>query len=74
MSVTQWFQSQATDFYDTGIQKLVPWYDTVSIPEANMLKNSSTLAVSVSINVSIKLWFVSVNGAKETYFVDVLRN
>jgi hypothetical protein len=30
--VTQWFQSQAADFYDTGIQKL--------IPVANMLKNS----------------------------------
>ena len=27
MSVTQWFQSQAADFYDTGIQTLVPWYD-----------------------------------------------
>ena len=23
----QWFQSQAADFYDTGIQKLVPRYD-----------------------------------------------
>ena len=27
MVVTQWFQSQAADFYDTGIQKLVPRYD-----------------------------------------------
>ena len=27
MSVTQWFQSQAADCYDTGIQKLVPRYD-----------------------------------------------
>ncbi|PNF33163.1 hypothetical protein B7P43_G13585 [Cryptotermes secundus] len=27
MVVTQWFQSQAVDFYDTGIQKLVPRYD-----------------------------------------------
>ena len=43
-----------------------------SIPEVNMLKNSSTLAVSVPINVPIKLAFVSVNGPKETYFVDVL--
>jgi histone-lysine N-methyltransferase SETMAR len=25
--VAQWFQSQAADFYDTGIQKLVPRYD-----------------------------------------------
>ena len=27
MSVTEWFQSQAADFYDTGIQKLVPRRD-----------------------------------------------
>ncbi|PNF35627.1 hypothetical protein B7P43_G01883 [Cryptotermes secundus] len=27
MVVTQWFQSQVADFYDTGIQKLVPRYD-----------------------------------------------
>jgi hypothetical protein len=27
MVVTQWLQSQAADFYDTGIQKLVPRYD-----------------------------------------------
>ena len=26
MNVRQWFQSQAADLYDTGIQKLVPWY------------------------------------------------
>ena len=44
----------------------------VPIPELNMLKNSSTLAVSVPINPSIKLGFVSVNGPSETYFVDVL--
>ena len=25
--VSEWFQSQAADFYDTGIQKLVPRYD-----------------------------------------------
>ena len=37
-----------------------------------MLKNSSTLAVSVPINVSIKLDLVSVNGSRETYFVDAL--
>jgi hypothetical protein len=42
----------------------------VSILVANMLKNSSTLAVSVAINISMKLCFVSVNGPRETYFVD----
>ena len=51
------------------------WYHSmtnVSITEVNMLKNSSTLAVSVPINISIKLGFVSVNGPRETYFVDAL--
>ena len=38
MNVTQWFQSQATDLYDTGIQNLVPRHDTVSIPEVNVEK------------------------------------
>ena len=37
-----------------------------------MLKNSSTLAVFVPINLSIKLGFVSVNGPGKTYFVDAL--
>ena len=48
-------------FYDTCIQTLVPRYEKISIPEVNMLENSSTLAVSVSINLSIKLSFVSVH-------------
>ena len=38
-----------------------------------MLKNKSRLTVSVPINLSIKLGFVSVNGPRETYFVDALR-
>ena len=36
-----------------------------------MLKNSATLAVSVPINISIKLGLVSVNEPRETYFVVV---
>ena len=42
----------------------------VSILEVTMLKNSLTLAVSVAINLSKKLGVVSVNGPRETYFVD----
>ena len=34
----------------------------VSIPEVNMLKNSSEFAVFVPIKPSIKMCFVSVNG------------
>lgn len=45
----------------------------VSIQVANMLKNSWTLAVSVAINISMKLCFVSVNGPRETYFEDAPR-
>ena len=72
-SVTQWFQPQAGDFYDTGYKSWTHDMTNVSIPEVNMLKNSSTLAVSVAINLCIKLGFVSVNILRETYFVDVLR-
>ena len=46
----------------------------VSIPEVNMLKNSSTLAVPVPINLSIKLDFASVNGPRDIYFVDTPRS
>ena len=58
--------------YDTGIQKLVPRCEKVSIPEVNVLKNSSMLAVSVLINGSVKLGYVFVNGTVETYFVYAL--
>ena len=37
-----------------------------------ILKNSSTLAVSVPVKISIKLGFVSVNCLRETYFVETL--
>ena len=47
MSVTQWFQSQAAEFYDRGYRSWSHDMINVSIPEVNMLKNSSTLAVSV---------------------------
>ena len=69
----QYFQSQAADFYDTGYKSWPHGMTNVSIPEATMLKNSLTLAVSVPINLSIKLGFVSVNGPRETYFVDAIR-
>ena len=71
VSVTQRFQSQTAKFYDTGYKSWFYGMTNVSIPELNMLKNSSTLAVSGPINLSIKLGFVSVNGPRETYFVDV---
>ena len=70
--VSQWFQSQAAEFYDTGYKRMSHGTTNVSIPEVNTLKNISTLAVSVPINLSIKLSFVSVNGLGETYFVDAL--
>ena len=60
------------DFYDTGYKSWSHSMTNISIPEVNMLKNSLTLAVSVAINVSTNLGFVSVNGHRETYFVDTL--
>ena len=71
MIVTQWFQFQAADFCDTGIQSWPHSMTNVSVPGVNMLKNSSTLAVSVPINLSIKFGFVSVIDPRETYFVDM---
>ena len=47
MSVTQWFQSQAADFYNTGHKSWSHCITDVSVPKANMLKNSSILDVSV---------------------------
>ena len=44
----------------------------VSILDVKMLKNSSTVVVSVLIDLSIILGFVSVNRHRETYFVDAL--
>ena len=45
----------------------------VSISEVTMLKNTLTLVVSVPRNLFNKFGFVSVNGRRETYFVDALR-
>ena len=55
------------------IQKLSHGMTNFSISEVNMLKNSSTFAVSVPMNLSITLGLVSVNSPKDTYFVDMLR-
>ena len=57
MSDIKRLQSQASDFSDTGIQKRSLILTNVSIPEVNTLANSSTLPVSVPINLSIKLCF-----------------
>ena len=38
-----------------------------------MLKNSSTLAVYVPVNLSLQFGFVSVNGRRKPYFVDAPR-
>ena len=49
--VTQWFQSQAADYSDTGYKSWSHGMTNVLIPEVKILKNSSTLAVSVALNV-----------------------
>ena len=72
LQVTQWFQSQAADFYDKGYKSWSHGMTNVSIQEVNMLTNISTLAIPVPINLSIKLGFVSVNGPRDIYPVDAL--
>ena len=62
MSVTQWFQTRWKSSTTQGYKSWSHDMTNVSIPEVHMLTNSSTLAVSVPINISIKLGFVSVNG------------
>ena len=52
-----------------GYKSSFPGMTVIPVPEVNMLKNSPTLAVSVTINMSIKLSFVSVNGPRKTYFI-----
>ena len=54
------------------IQKLVSRYDSCLNSGREYVKNSSTLVVSVLMNFSIKPYFVSVRGPRETYLVDAL--
>ena len=54
------------------IQKSVPRCDKCLNSEGEYVENSWTLAVSVPINLSIKLSFVSINGPMKTYYVDML--
>ena len=44
----------------------------VSIPEVNVLENSSILAVFFRINLSITFGLVSENGPRKIYFMDSL--
>ena len=49
------------------IQKLAPRYDKCINSRCENVENSSKLAVFVSINLSIKLGFVSVTGTRKSY-------
>ena len=73
---TQWFHYSRRQ--TSTIQGYTSWshgMTNVSVPGVNMLKNSSKLAVGliVLITLSIELGFVSVNGSRESYFLDALR-
>ena len=59
--VSQWFQFQAPDVNGIGYKSWSHGMTNVLIPEVNMLKNSSTHAVSLPINIFIELGFVSVS-------------
>ena len=71
--MSQWFQSKMVDFYDVGYKSWSHGMENVSILEVNMLQHSSTLAVSVPMNLSVKFGFVSVNDPRESYFLDARR-
>ena len=73
MSTTQRFQSQAVDFCDRQVQSWSQDMINDSIPEVNMLKTISTLAVSVRKILFIKQGFVPVNCPRESYFEDALK-
>jgi hypothetical protein len=53
-----------------SIQKLVPRYDKCLNSGGEYVEKSCAFAVSVAINISMQLCFVSVHGPRETYFVD----
>ena len=55
--VSQWCQSQTVEFYDTGYKNWFHGMTNVSFPEANMLKNSSTIGVFDPISLYIKTGF-----------------
>ena len=61
------------DFYEIRIQKFVPRYYMSQFLRWICCKIISTLAVSITISLSIKLGFVSLNDPREIYFVDYLR-
>ena len=48
--VSEWFQSQAAEFYDTGYKSWSHGMTNISILVVSVLKNSSTLAASIPIN------------------------
>ena len=58
MSVTQWFQSQARDIYDTGVQIWSHGMTNVSVQEVYMLKNSSILFVYCMFQLTFPLTWI----------------
>ena len=71
--MSQWFQSQVVDFCETEYKSWSHGMTNISVQEVNTLKNCSKLAVSVPVNLSIKFGFVSINGPRDSYFVDASR-
>ena len=70
--MSQWFQSQAADFYDADYKSWSHGMTNVLISQVNMLKNTTKFAVSVPINLSVKFDFVFVNGPREPYFEETV--
>jgi hypothetical protein len=45
--VETWLSSQAADFFDTGIQNLIPGYEKASIPAVTTLRSSLNMYVRI---------------------------
>ena len=61
------------DFYDTGIQKLVPWYEKCfNSRDEKCWKIVQPFLYLFQSIFSTKMGFVCVNGSRETYYVNAL--
>jgi hypothetical protein len=66
--VEMWLSSQAADFFDTGIQKLIPWYESASIPVVTTLRSSLSMYVCLYTYNNCFLVACFVNSSLEVTF------
>ncbi|KAJ4434307.1 hypothetical protein ANN_22861 [Periplaneta americana] len=72
-TVTHWFRSQAAEFYDTGIQKLIPRYDKCLNSGGEYIGKQLNNWRIYSNNSFHEIVFFYLNRPRETYFMDAPR-